>query len=51
MYLDAFSIEHDVPEKEDVQLTFAMASASSPYIMGDTATSLRASISPPEGSV
>ena len=51
MYLDAFNVEHDQPEKEDIQLTFAMASASSPYIIGDTATSLRASISPSEGSV
>jgi hypothetical protein len=51
VYLDAFNIEHDLPEKGDIQLTFAMASASSPYIMGVTATSLRASISPPEGSV
>jgi hypothetical protein len=51
MHLDAFSIGHDVPEKGDVQITFAMASASSPYMMGDTVTSLRASISPPEGSV
>ena len=51
MYLDEFNTEHDLPEKGDIQLTFAMASASSPYIMGDTVTSLRASISPSEGSV
>jgi hypothetical protein len=49
--LRVFNIGRDLGEKRAIELTFAMASASSPYMIGVTATSLRASISPPEGSV